>query len=490
MKVYKLLFVLSISLIFIFTACEDRSDLTAPGNPSTGSVDFSSFVAIGNSLTAGYQSNALYQGAQEYSFNNLIAAQVGATFVQPLVSEPGIPGKLQVTSLELDAAGNLTGVNFEAASGLGSPLNLEYAAPYNNLGIPGSILFDVADTADFTTKSAGRGNPYFSLVLRNPALGNSVMAQALAQKPTFVSLWIGNNDVLGYATSGGTQGTDQTGTQPTDPNVFAFLYDQLVTTLAGTGAKVAVANIPNVKDVPYFTTVGPRVAQALQAAQQQNPQIQGLVYFMGDNQTPNVATPDDLAAFKSLVILTGGEFAEYIGQPFNFYDAVGAQTPPNVDPTQPFGVTPQNPWPNALILDPTEIDLVEQRTGEFNNTIAGLVAANSSNFVLIDINAEFANIASKTNAGQAYVVDGIPFTAEFIAGGLFSLDGVHPSNYGYGIVANMFISAINNKWGASISLVDIGALPASLPLAKKKELINNNWYPKFKYGSLDNVSYQ
>lgn len=489
MRMNKILFTAAISFLLIFSACEDKSDLTAPGKPSTGSADFTRFVAIGNSLTAGVQNNSVYQGAQQYSFGNLIAKQVGTNFVMPLISEPGIPGKLQITNLDIDANGNVVGVNFEPASNQGSPLNLEYQAPYNNLGISGAILYDVVDTTDFNAKSVARQNPFFSLVLRNAAFGNSILAQAITQNPTFVTLWIGNNDVLGYATSGGTRGTDATGTQPTDPNVFGFLYSQIAQALAASNAKVAVANIPNVKAIPYFATVGPRIAQALQAAQQQNPAIQGLVYFMGDNVTFNIASISDLAGLNVLITLTGGAFAEYIGTPFNFYEAVGSPTPPNVDPNFPFGVTPQNPWPNVFTLDPQEIALVEQHVTEFNNIIAGLVAQYSSNFVLVDIHIVFNDIAQKTAAGQAYVVDGIPFTSAFVSGMLFGLDGVHPTNQGYGIVANSFIDAINNKWGASIPRINVGAIPAGLPLAKMRPLSGENWMPKFIYGSLDNVSY-
>ncbi|MDN3709463.1 hypothetical protein QW060_20915 [Myroides ceti] len=81
--------------------------------------------------------------------------------------------------------------------------------------------------------------------------------------PTFFTNWIGSNDVLAYALSGGT-GVDQKGnTNPatygsddiTDPNVFAQVYATIMNTLTANGAKGVVATIPSVTSIPYFTTV-------------------------------------------------------------------------------------------------------------------------------------------------------------------------------------------------------------------------------------------
>ena len=74
---------------------------------------------------------------------------------------------------------------------------------------------------------------------------------------------MGGNDVLSYATAGGS-GVDQTGNinpetygsnDITDPNVFANAFNTLVTTLTANGAKGIVANVPYVTDLPHFTTV-------------------------------------------------------------------------------------------------------------------------------------------------------------------------------------------------------------------------------------------
>ena len=85
----------------------------------------------------------------------------------------------------------------------------------------------------------------------------------MAQNPTFFSLWIGNNDVLSYATSGGT-GINQLGNlnpatyggnDITDPNVFGSAYSTLLDGLTANGAKGVVANIPDITSIPFFSTI-------------------------------------------------------------------------------------------------------------------------------------------------------------------------------------------------------------------------------------------
>ena len=91
----------------------------------------------------------------------------------------------------------------------------------------------------------------------------SILEDVLAQDPTFFTLWIGNNDVLSYATSGGL-GIDQTGNPDpttygsndiTDPTVFAGIYATINNALTANGSKGVIINIPYVTSIPYFTTI-------------------------------------------------------------------------------------------------------------------------------------------------------------------------------------------------------------------------------------------
>ena len=95
-----------------------------------------------------------------------------------------------------------------------------------------------------------------------------------------------------------------------------------------------------------------------------------------------------------------------------------------------------------------------------------LVLLRDFGFGLVDINTIFNSFRAADFSGGT-VIDGINFTTTYVSGGLFSLDGVHPSNQAHGIVANEFIKVINSKWGAKIPLVDVGRIPGSIYFSSK-----------------------
>ena len=124
-----------------------------------------------------------------------------------------------------------------------------------------------------------------------------------------------------------------------------------------------MANIPDVKNIPYFKTVGPGIGASLQANQ-----IPGMVYqtTSGIGQ----ATVDDLFAGNVLVTLSGSSAAPLIGDVTGAYYSVnGIPVPPGVNTAFPFGLAQENPWPNNLILDPTEMSIVDQIVTAYNGII-------------------------------------------------------------------------------------------------------------------------
>lgn len=397
---------IKILLVALFTialiiGCEDRSDLTAPALPETGNADFSRFVSLGNSLTAGYQSSALYESAQKYSFGNLIAQQVGVDYVQPTISDPGIGGRMAAASLSPFATS-------QAAADAGKPTNLDYAGIYNNLGIPGALLPDLLQ-ATGTATALDPTNVFFDIILRGQG---TALEQAIAAQPTLLTLWIGNNDILGYATSGGVLPHTPTPT-------FAFLYDQLCGGLAQAGIPVVAANIPDVTSIPFITTVG---AQLL---------AMGTTHIVGEKSDGSVGLLDLTKVY--LTLRASAELA------------------------QGKGTSPENPLPNSVILDEDEIVEVNNTIAAFNATIASVLQ--KYGFHLVD-----ANSVLKKASTEGLTVEGIKYTTEYVFGGIFSLDGVHPSSQGYAIVANEFIKVINEKFSAKIPLVNVTSIPGSLEL--------------------------
>ena len=191
--------VLAVAACFLYiSGCSDDNNtpVTPPAAANTGTANFAMYVSIGNSLTAGYQSSALSERDQVWSFPSQIANQVAnlttakgaanATFEQPLIKDPGIGGRLRLLNL----APTIVSEGQVDPTSPASNLKIALTRPYNNLGIPGAILFDMIDVADFSAKSAARQNPFFALILRDQALGNSIVRQARNLQASFVTVWM------------------------------------------------------------------------------------------------------------------------------------------------------------------------------------------------------------------------------------------------------------------------------------------------------------
>jgi len=488
MKFSKVRFVgLTLLIGLLSLSCQN----TQPSGPlpGLGGAAINTYMAVGNSLTAGYQSGALFASAQIYSYPNLIAQQIaiagGATgsFQQPLYSDPGTPDPATGKAARLELLtwhDPRTGQPLIGPRGLapGNPTNLALKTPYNNLGIPGAVLFDFLDTTNFGLKALPpRSNPLFLLILRDPKLGNSMFQQTANMKPDLVTFWLGNNDVLGFATSGGTSGTVSP-PAPTPAPAFAQLYGLSIGALRAAlpKAKIVVGTIPDVDGIPFFTTIGPKIALSLIAAG-------GYPLVYQSHSAPGVATiaaSHLTEAHPPLITLTGSAAAAYIGHPTGFLYA-GGPLPPGIDTTRPFGLDPANPWPDAFVLDSVEQAEVSQAVIAYNGTIRAVAAAD--NAVVVDFNAFFHSVKA-----SGYRVSGQTFSADYISGpngetSLFSFDGVHPNSQGQAVMANQFIGAMNSAYGMSIPLVDVARVP-SLPVPLNK---GGRVYPVIPPGAFDDL---
>jgi lysophospholipase L1-like esterase len=279
----------------------------------------------------------------------------------------------------------------------------------------------------------------------------------MGHTPDLVTFWLGANDVLGFAVGGGLIAA--TGNAPTPSATFQFLYSQALDFLRNAlpNAKIVVGNIPNVTSVPFFTTVNPLLAPNIPS---------GLAIYYQKHLTTGSSTASTrlTEANAPLITLKGQAYAALLGHPTGQFwrdaaaslgaplSAVLAAQGATLDTTKPFGLHPQNPWPDALILDADEIALATNAVNNFNSTIATVAAAH--NAVVVDFNGFFNNIKA-----NGIIIAGEKYTSDYISGNIFSLDGVHPSDRGYGIVANEYIKVINACFNMNIPLVDVNALP-------------------------------
>ncbi|MDN3725220.1 G-D-S-L family lipolytic protein [Aequorivita sp. SDUM287046] len=492
-----------LALSFISCDPEFDSPVTEDEFYSSGSADFSKYVAVGNSLTAGYADGALYITGQKNSYPNIMAQQFafagGGEFNQPLMND-NLGGLLlngnQIAEnrfiLAVDANGNPGPVRLE-----GNPttdITNHLPSTYNNMGVPGAKSFHLLAPGygNLAGVPIGAANPYFARFASSESA--TVIGDAVAQNPTFFSLWIGNNDILGYATSGGS-GIDQTGNfdpstygsnDITDPNVFAMVYSQQVDALTQNGAKGVLINIPEVTSIPYFTTV-PTNAIPLDAATAAQLNAQFAAYntqILPGLAGMGVISPEEAAlrminfsAGQNFPIMTDDDLTDITailqGPPFSLPAPLAAllgqlrqvksddlivltassELGTTPDPSNPQGIIGVTiPLRDDLVLATTEQARVSAASTAYNATIQALASAKGLAFV--DAKTILARLS---NGGIPY--DGGLLTSQFVTGGAFSLDGVHPTPRGYAYMANMMIYAINDTYDATIPTVHIGNYP-------------------------------
>ncbi len=454
---------LAIAMILLaVNACEDYNKHVV-GPFDTGSIDVSTYISIGNSLAAGYQNGALYQEGEMYSFPNLLARQMGVkNFKQPMIN-PGIGSRIAIKQFTSDPS-NPVVVTQQSLTGTPT-----VAEPYQNLGVPGAILADYlnADAQTGGIKARAQANPFYGIVLGSAELSKqvpSIQNVVAAQNPTFVTFWLGNNDALGYVTSGGV-------TPMNTVPVFTQLYGASINSILGINqtVKIVAANIPNVADIPFATTVGPIFKAQLEAAS-----VPGIYYFKsqtnGGEQAAQLLTSSIGNPAQALILLTAQNYLPLIGHPTGKYwrdiakqkgvpvSAIIQSYGGALDTTKPFIVDPRNPLPNSLILDGDEISKAQGTIEGFNSAM-NTVVGSSDRVAMVDINGIFNTIVNNGSITE----DGITLTPTL--GSLFSFDGVHPTNRGYAVVTNEIIKVMNDSFGANIQRINIKSIPEGFPLA-------------------------
>ena len=459
---------IAVSALLFTVSCKTDFDNDVSNIVVTkGNADFTRYVSIGNSLTSGYRDNALYLDGQNESFPLMIAKQMqlagGGAFKQPLMPNnvggftniPGFPGKLTLQVVN----GALAPVASSAAAALD---NVTSGGPYQNLGVPGAKSFHLGINGYASL------NPYYSRFATGAT--SSVIADAVAQSPTFFSLWIGNNDVLSYATSGGL-GVDQTGNMNpatygsndiTDPNVLAASISGYVNALTAGGAKGVLANIPNVTSIPYFTRVP---AKPIPGEPSTVTQLNAgyATYNAGLAQVKALGLLSDAEYNQRLIKFTVGvaNGAVIVDKDLTNLAALGIPsyrqttskdyillTASGVLNPQAGGGT-SVPLQDNYVLTEKEVAKVLTATAAYNTAIKGI--ADSKGLAFVDANTKMIELSSISGIQ----FDGVKYTATFVTGGTFSLDGVHLTGRGYALIANEFIRAINRKYQSTLPQVNV-----------------------------------
>jgi len=453
---------LPILLALALAGCslEAPEDPTGDVNPPGPADATSQYVAIGNSLTAGFMDSGLMKAGQANSYPMIVATQMGLTtedFTQPYIEFPGIGttdvGEGQVSGV-LHYNGTTVLPRGITASAAVPGLLLAVAQPtqYNNLGVPGAFSHDLLTAHSASTSFAAnppfnKPNSFFEFINRSgadtpmlnlflnvsipanpPAPGyesGSQFYQTIARGPALVTAWIGGNDFLFGATSGDPMGPANALITPAA--TFGANYGEFLHSLAGGlvqrngfAPTIITATLPLVRNITFF----------LERARFEAVFGQGYTY----------AEPT-----AEYILFTNFLASDLLGNPT--------------------GTMPTN-----LTLSSAEVTYLDTEViGAYNTAImavTGQVHANPdvpATAGYVDFNAMVD--AEKLTNPEAFLhflylriihpTDSIEETA---ARTFFSLDGVHPNNQGYVFVANGFIDLINQTLDTDFATVPPAAV--------------------------------
>lgn len=428
MNIKNLFLLLIAALLF---ACKPELDEVTT---TAGSADFSKYVAIGNSLTAGFTDSELFISGQENSYPSILANQMlavgGGEFKQPMmIDEYGFGRRMLLNAAAqrpVSAGVPVNPANFNSIAGYG---------PFNNMGVPGAKSFNLIPGSEAFSQL----NPYYSRFAAQPGV-STILGEAVAQNPTFFTVWIGNNDVLFYAYSGGASDSI------TSPALYQVVMGAILQQLTTNGAKGAVANIPDITTIPYFSFMNTQLP------------YNGLVL----NQSQAAALTFGYTPLNNFIKMMGSTDTLVFKEGPNPFVIADKDLPWGIRqmesgelflltlPTDSIinnGYGSLTPMPDRYLLTQAEIDRIRNATDSYNNILMTL--ANQFDLAYVDTKALMTKVATT----EGLTVDGIKFTSAYVTGNTFSLDGVHLTGRASAIVANEFIKSINAKYGSNLQEV-------------------------------------
>jgi len=402
-------------LVAVANSCSPYSNEVLNPRTSPGGI-FDHYVAIGNSITAGYQSGGMIDSAQRRAYPFLLAQSMGTRYQYASFTNRGCPPLIQsfltqarpagTTAATCDLRGNSTDI-------------------LNNVAVPG------AWSGDPTAASSANSTALTTFILG----GKTQVARALQAEPTFVSVWIGNNDVLGPAVSSPGLSTTAALAAITGQTAFNANIDAIVDPLKAAGAKGVIIGVVNVANAPIlfrgsaFVGTG-NIKAAFDAiacgAGTQSTTCAGTATTLDPGCTAN--STELINAFLAFAIRT------------NQHPAYVACNKSNPFAAQGVG--------DAFVLDNTEQATVTAAVNGYNAYLSS--KATAAGWAYVDPNVTLA--ALKTTGT---LVRPVPLftsaTAPFGTG--MSLDGVHPGYLVHAEIANAIIAAVNTKYSTALTAI-------------------------------------
>jgi len=398
----------TLSLLLGTAACENETLLRPAGFVPIDPL-FRSYVSIGNSITAGFQSGGITDSVQRRAYPVLLAAQMRTPFFIPSMQDPGCPSLFinVFTQTRLDAYPCYLRANDSIPS------------PYiSNVAVPGAEVMDAVYNTD-TASNANALTTFF--------LGGRTQWRMMARNiPSFISVWIGNNDVLGAATNTTDAGDPQ---HVTPPATFAARYAEMMDSVDRVnplgGVLIGVANVvapanyaglpptqPAANGVPYFAY--------------------GSTYFVLDQaaQIPGPFTADvGCAPPRGDSVLVPFPFGGALIQGGGTLTCLEAET-----------------------IQPAELTNLTNAVTEYNLAIAD--EATIRGWLYFDPNPTLDSLRRIPTQVAFFPNFGSPAPtpcSDSPFGLAFSCDAIHPAAATHKLLANKLIQAINGKYGTALA---------------------------------------
>ena len=391
-------------------ACTDHTAKVLGPRLSDANAIFQSYVALGNSITAGYQSAGISDSTQQRSYAVLLAKQMGTRFAYASLANPGCPPPINNFLTQT----RVTPTGFPASTSSSCYLRSGTAAILNNVAVPGATTFDPDAPSSTLTPSA---NLLTQLILG----GENQVQRAREADPTFATVWIGNNDVLAAAVSGMLTAAPGISPGVTPQPTFQTNYDKLITDLTKdkTELKGVLIGVVNVINAPILFS-----ARVLQSPAFLGALSQATGKTVTADPTTCTPTTNSLISFQIVAAIKAGT------HPTTIYCEK----------------TPQPPVGDVFVLDSGELATLTTYVANVNAYISG--KAQAIGFGYLDPNRALDSLKT---AGQISAT-GPNFNAPTAPFGKWiSLDGAHPSTCAHILIADYLIDVINGKYATSLA---------------------------------------
>jgi hypothetical protein len=401
----------ALGLLLGTSACENEQ-LNRPFSNVPIDPLFARYVSMGNSITAGFQSGGINDSTQIQSYAVLLANAMRSPFFVPLLRRPGCPNPIDSVFVVDTATGSPT---------FGKPHRIDHTfeddrcalrlipripPPYiSNVAVPGAAVIDAYTNFD----PASNANPLTTFVL-----GGQTQAQAMQRAdPTFVTVWLGNNDVLGAVLDLANAGDT---TLITDTTAFKQRYTTLLDSIDATRAsgKGVLIGVANVTLIPYVS--------------------KGDVYFFIKAGTPNFPANFQVAANCAPDTLGGQGTTTLVPAPYGL--GLVNQAAADVGNTYTLDCTvPQ-------VIVPAERTRLIAAATSYNTFIEAQATARG--YAWLDPNDLFT--ALPPGAIPAFPNTMVPNSVTRPFGDYFSRDGIHPSALAHRLIANTLTQVINVEY--------------------------------------------